>query len=1012
VRSRGNVSSELMFGQNYRCLLFSTKNQERNMNPSVASNFNVLTSAARDLLAAFLMVWRISVADGENPSISRDGNGIEINFIGVLQSADSVAGPWVDESGETPRKVIPSGAARYYRAKPFELPAAAHFTVNLETGEVGVFPGSALSREGFHASAVFGGSTIGFNSSLVLAQAGDPGEKVLSVSLVNQSGRTVGLQPNGIPSDIKVIFSDFKNLSTPSDLRLQTTVSTLAGTGTLGSSDGPALSATFNRPTGVAKGPDGSIYICDAHKVRKLSHQQVFTLAGSGTASSVDGIGTAASMNNTWGIAYSAHANALVIVERNGRRIRLLTLDGKVTTVAGTGALGSVDGTGDVATFNDPTAVAVDASGAIYVGEYLGQRIRKVTLTGPDPGVATSYTVTTWAGSGVSGSADGTGTAAQFRAIYGLAAEQDGTLYVADSGNSKIRRVSTQREVVTIAGTGAAGSLDGSGKVAQFNGPAGVALANGSLVITESVANKVRLLTLTPGGTIQNAADWQVRTLAGTGASGAADGRGNAAQFNSPLSLTPDGAGNLVVADYLSAKLRKLTPTAGYFPVGIPNPTIVTEPVQVSNAKGVYTFATGAGQTYRPYISYNETLFPGGTSKPQNWAFVVPDGVNGFEFNVTVVAPSETQVPLAVVSNPGPSGNGSPDILVSTLAGTSSAGYVNGQASVARFNGSGITVDGEGNVYVADTYNNAIRRIGKDLVVSTISGGVDFTPDNFDFYYYAYPPGIVVTPDGQTVYVADSNSHSIIRIASNGGDPRSRDSWSTAIIAGGPALGPGYLDNTGGNFARFYFPWGIVWAPGNVLYVTEFTGQRVRRLQALGGNLQDSHNWYVSLVAGDVTVPAGVAGFVDGNGSSARFSYPLYIAIDRAGFVYVADEYNHRIRKIDPDGNVTTLAGSSNGYADGNGPAALFSFPSGIAVDNAGYVYVSEMVNNRIRRVSPGGTVSTLTSTLSSGDIDGTGDAASVVHPYGLAIDTAGTLYTISGSSGASRIRMIQRILR
>src|SRR5437868_12036460 len=286
----------------------------------VGSNFNFLSSVfAGWLLGLFLLVSRTAAADGQDPliTISRDASGIEIQFVGVLQSAERLTGPWLDESEGTPIRVTPSSAARYYRVKPFELPVAAHFAVNLETGEVGIAPGSTLSRQGLHAAAVFAGSTIGFNSSVVLDEGGNPGRKVLSVSLVNQSGELVGEQPNGFLAGIKVIFGQFNNLSTPSDLRLQSTVTTLAGTGALGSTDGEALLATFTRPIGVATGPDGSIYICDvtANKIRKLKGHQVFTLAGSGTASSIDGIGTAASFNAPSAIAYSAPANGLLIAE-------------------------------------------------------------------------------------------------------------------------------------------------------------------------------------------------------------------------------------------------------------------------------------------------------------------------------------------------------------------------------------------------------------------------------------------------------------------------------------------------------------------------------------------------------------------------------------------------------------------------------------------------------------------------------------------------------------------------
>jgi sugar lactone lactonase YvrE len=1008
---------EQTFGQEFVRPPSATLKEKIMMNAQqVGSNFNFLSTVfARWLLGLFLVLSR-AAADGQDPliTISRDANGVEIKFVGVLQSADGVTGPWLDESGGTPVRITPSSAARYYRVKPFELPAAAHFSVNLETGEVAIAPEPTLSRQGLHAAAVFAGSTIGFNSSVVLDEGGNPGRKVLSVSLVNQTREIVGEQPDGYLAGIKVIFGEFKNLSTPSDLRLQTTVSTLAGSGVVGSTDGEALSATFIRPSGVVTGPDGSIYICDgsANKIRKLKGHQVFTLAGSGTAASVDGIGSAASINKPWGIAYSPSLNGVVIAERNGLRIRLLTLDGRMTIVAGTGAFGGADGTGNAATFNEPIAVAVDGSGAIYVAELAGLRIRKITLTGADPRTASSYTVSTWAGSGVAGSVDGTGTAAQFKAIYGLAAEPDGTLYVGDAGNSKVRRISPRREVVTIAGTGVAGSVDGKGTVAQFKGPAGIALLNGSIAISDYSDNKVRLLTLTPGGTVQNPADWQVRTLAGTGTAGATDGRGDGAQFNNPFSLTADGTGNLVVADYANMKLRKVTPTAGFFPVGIPTPTTVTEPVRLSNAEGVYNFTTAGGPTSRPFITYDESLLPGATSAAQKWAFKVPAGVNGFEFSVTVIAPTDTQVPLASVSN---AGNGSPDVLVSTFAGTGATGYVNGQASSARFfNAYGIAVDRDGNLYVADTSNQAIRRIGKDRIVTTIAGGLNRTPGfvdgRGDLARFYSPYGVAAAADGRTLYVADYNNNAIRRIVSNGGDPKLPGTWSVGTIAGAPGAAT-YVDNIDGASARFYSPFGIAWAPGDTLYVTEASGNRVRMLQPQGDNLQVASSWFVSLVAGDSSAVTGASGTTDGLWYNARFYIPRGIAVDQAGYVYVADEGNNRIRKIDPNGTVSTLAGSSYGYADGNGTSALFSQPRGITVDSTGYVYVADTFSHRIRQVSPAGTVTTVAGTGFIGSLDGTADGATLYYPVALAIDESGILYATSDLQ-LDTIRMIQRILK
>jgi hypothetical protein len=1005
------------------------------MNANAPKSKLLVSALARFLLGALLLFPGALAGDGANAliNISRNGGDVEIEFIGDLQSANSLAGPWVDESGGSPKTVSLSGApARYYRIKPFELPATARFSVDLETGEVAVVPiagESTRSKSGLSTAAVFGGSTIGFDSTVLLDEEGDPGRKVLSVSLVNQTGETVGENPNGIITGIKVLFGGFRNLSAPSDLRLQSMVSTIAGSGAAGSTDGPALSATFLNPVGVAAGPDGTVYIADgpAHRIRKLSQHQVSTVAGSGAPTSLDGAGPAATFNFPRAIAYSAALNGFVIAEQNGRRIRLLTPDGNVTTIAGTGVAGGTDGAGTVATFNGPTAVAVDAAGAIYIGEFTGRKIRKITLTGPDPRLASSYTVSTWAGSGVSGNADGVGTAAQFKSIYGLAAEPDGTLYAADPEGFRIRRISPAREVVTIAGGDIPGSVDGNGLTGRFVGPAGIVLLNGSLAVSEYTGNTVRLLTLSPGGAALNPADWQVRTLAGTGVAGSTDGRGDVAEFRNPFSLTADAGGNLIIADYSNRKLRRVSPAAGFFAIGTPSPTTVTEPTQLSNPQGFQVFSTLTGRTLQPFMIVNEKLVPGAASAPQKWAFEVPAGVTGFEFDVTVMAPTDTKIPLAVVSNPGPTGVGSPNVLVSTLAGQGLGGYINGPGNVAKFSSAnGITVDREGNIFVADSNNHAIRRISRDGVVTAVAGGLSsgFIDGRGDIAKFNGPRGISVTPDGRTIYVTDSNNHSIRRIVQTGFNPALPGSWTVATIAGTSAAAT-YVDNTFGNAARFNFPVGIVWTPGDLVYVTEFSGNRVRRLQAVGVDLQLSTSWHVTLVGGSTVSPVGTAGNIDGFGTSARFDLPAHIAVDQAGNLYVADVNNNRIRKINPDTDVSTLAGSTFGYADGVGTAAKFGQPNGVTVDSAGYVYVSDTSFHRIRRVSPSGVVTTIAGTGDTfpGDIDGGGDVARFYFPLGIAVDSAGSLYVVSGgtylfsggggvTSPGLRVRMIQGILR
>lgn len=320
------------------------------------------------------------------------------------------------------------------------------------------------------------------------------------------------------------------------------TVTTFAGSTTAGSTDATGTSASFSSPQGVVVDASGNVYVADTNnnKIRKISSSGVVTtFAGSGLTGSTDGIGTAASFNRPMGLAIDASGN-LFVADGTNCKIRKITSSGVVTTLAGSGSVGSADGTGTAASFYLPTGVAVDASGNVYVADMYNHKIRKITAAG---------VVTTLAGIGSSGDVDGAGTVAKFTMPTGVAVDASGNIYVADSGTYKIRKITPAGVVSTFAGTGSPGSADGTGTAASFNYPFGVVLdGSGNLYISDQYNHKVRKIT----------SAGVVTTLAGTGSAGSVDGTGATASFNLNAGIAIDSNSALYLADKNNHKIRKI----------------------------------------------------------------------------------------------------------------------------------------------------------------------------------------------------------------------------------------------------------------------------------------------------------------------------------------------------------------------------------------------------------------------------------------------------------------------
>jgi DNA-binding beta-propeller fold protein YncE len=232
----------------------------------------------------------------------------------------------------------------------------------------------------------------------------------------------------------------------------------------------------------------------------------------------------------------------VIVGDTGNRRIRKITPQGLVSTLAGTGEKGHQDGEGTVARFNTPCGVAVDGDGNVIVGDTRNHRIRKITPQGH---------VSTLAGTGEMGHEDGEGTVARFNMPCGVSVDGDGNVIVADRDNHRIRKITPLGLVSTLAGNGEEGHQDGEGTVAQFDFPQGVAVDGEGNVIVADRDNH-RIQKITPHG--------HVSTLAGTGEVGHQDGEGTVAQFDDPCGVAVDGGGNVIVADASNHRIRKITP--------------------------------------------------------------------------------------------------------------------------------------------------------------------------------------------------------------------------------------------------------------------------------------------------------------------------------------------------------------------------------------------------------------------------------------------------------------------
>jgi sugar lactone lactonase YvrE len=600
--------------------------------------------------------------------------------------------------------------------------------------------------------------------------------------------------------------------------------------------------------------------------------------------------------------------------------------------VAGTSRIGysGDNAAATAAQLNSPGGIAIDGAGNLYIADSGNNRIRKVVLS--------SGVISTIAGTGTASYTGDNGPAsnATLNNPQGLALDSAGNLYIADTNNNVIRKiVFATGAITTVAGNGIQG-VAGDGQIAttaRLNSPTGITVDSlFNIYIADSGNHRIREVVQI-GNPLQPG---PISTIAGIGVAGFSGDNGSAisALFNTPTGVAIDSAGNLYVNDSLNVRVRKIT--------NAPNCSVNSSSCIITTVANV-----GLQKPVGIAVTPNGDLFVSDSAMARVLRYSAP------------VGPASSITPIA--------GSGDAYYLGDTAAATS--------AQLVQPQGLAVDING---IYIADRGEMRVRKINSQGVINTLPGTAGLGA-----------AGVAVDSSGN-FYIADALNHQVLKIDAAG---------NRLLIAGNQQAGFNG-DGLNAQLIQLNQPSGVaVDGVGNV-YIADTNNNRVRKVSFASGSTIGS----ITTIAG-----TGAPGFSGENvpSNNAQLNQPTGVAVDSSGNIYIADTGNNRIRKINTAGIITTVAGNgSNTYSGDGGQATSAGIvsPHGVAVGPAGSIYITD-ASGRVRKVSSGVIITIAgNGTLGYSGDGGPATSAQLSLPWGITVDGSGYVYVSDVNEQAIRL--------